>query len=118
MYTAASLKRKRDLLLIAGLLILAVLLYAGSRFIFSNPPFHVEVSVDGNVVRTLDLNKNTEFTVDGYRGGTNHVVIQDGSVRITDASCPDKLCVKQGAIRRTGEAIVCLPNRVIIRITG
>lgn len=114
----AANKRKRDILLIASLLIAAALLYAGSRIIFSNPPFHVEVSVDGNVVKTLELNKDAQFTVNGYHGGTNHVVIKGGSVRITEASCPDKLCIKQGAIHRTGDAIVCLPNRVIIRITG
>lgn len=118
MITASNNKRKRDLLLITALLIIATLLYAGSRIIFSDPPLHVEISVDGNVVKTLQLNRDAEFTVDGYHGGTNHVVIKDGKVRVTKASCPDKLCIKQGAIHRTGDAIVCLPNRVIIRITG
>ncbi|HBE87040.1 MAG TPA: hypothetical protein DDW53_19330, partial [Lachnoclostridium sp.] len=37
---------------------------------------------------------------------------------ITEASCPDKVCVRTGKIHRSGELIVCLPNRVVITIEG
>jgi hypothetical protein len=32
------------------------------------------------------------------------------------ADCPDKLCIRQGIVSRSGERIVCLPNRVSITI--
>ena len=32
------------------------------------------------------------------------------------ADCPDKLCVRQGALDRNG-VIVCLPNRVVVRVS-
>lgn len=111
-------KKKKELVLILVILAVSALLYAGTRIIFSKPPMRVEISVDGTVIETLDLNKDTELTVEGWNGGTNHVVIKDGTVHVTEASCPDKVCVNQGTIRRTGEAIICLPNRMIARITG
>ena len=111
-------KKKKELVLILVILAVSALLYAGTRIIFSKPPMRVEISVDGTVIETLDLNKDTELTVEGWNDGTNHVVIKDGTVHVTEASCPDKVCVNQGTIRRTGEAIICLPYRMIARITG
>jgi hypothetical protein len=34
------------------------------------------------------------------------------------ADCPDQRCVHQGWASRTGQCIVCLPNRVMIQIEG
>ena len=46
----------------------------------------------------------------------NVVVISGGSVAVTEASCKNQVCVKHGAITRPGESIVCLPNRLVVRI--
>ena len=110
--------KKKELVMILVILAVSAVLYAGSRILFSKPPAKVEISVDGTVIETLDLNKDTELTVEGWNGGTNHIVIKEGTVHVTEASCPDKVCVNQGTIRRNGEAIICLPNRMIARITG
>jgi len=75
----------------------------------------VEVSVDGNVVSSFPLFKDGSYSING---GTNTIEIQDGRVRIVDADCPDRLCVRQGWIDGTGQSIVCLPNRVIVTVVG
>lgn len=111
-------KRKREILLIIIILAAAALLYLGTRIINAKPARQVEISVDGEVVHVLDLRKDTELTIKGYGGGTNHLVIKDGRIRADEASCPDKVCVNQGFIDRTGQSIVCLPNRMIARIIG
>ncbi len=77
-------KKKKELVLILVILAVSALLYAGTRIIFSKPPMRVEISVDGTVIETLDLNKDTELTVEGWNGGTNHVVIKDGTVHVTE----------------------------------
>ena len=46
----------------------------------------------------------------------NVVVISGGSVSVTEASCKNQVCVKHGAITKPGESIVCLPNRLVVRI--
>ena len=73
-------KKKKELVLILVILAVSALLYAGTRIIFSKPPMRVEISVDGTVIETLDLNKDTELTVERRdeprrhqrRNGTRH----------------------------------------------
>ncbi|MBD3285019.1 NusG domain II-containing protein [candidate division WOR-3 bacterium] len=61
--------------------------------------------------------KDTLVSVSGPAGETK-IKIEDGSVWVAQASCPRKLCVRQGKISRTGRSIVCLPNRIVITIEG
>ena len=46
----------------------------------------------------------------------NVVVISSGTVSVTEASCKNQVCVKHGKISSPGESIVCLPNRLVVRI--
>ena len=46
----------------------------------------------------------------------NVVEISSGKVSVTEASCKNQVCVKHVAISRAGESIVCLPNRLVVRI--
>jgi len=109
---------KREVLLIVIIIVISCILFLANRIIFSTPARQVEISVDGEVVNTLDLNQDADILVEGYNGGTNRIVIKDGRVHVSEATCPDKICVHQGWIEQTGESIVCLPNRMIARIIG
>lgn len=110
-----SIQRKRDLLLILGLLLvvtlLALLLYPREAGI------SVAVSVDGIVVGTYPLALNQRHTIAGV-GGENLLAIENGCARIVDADCPDHLCENMPSISHVGETIVCLPHRVILRVLG
>ena len=46
----------------------------------------------------------------------NVVSVSGGTVTVTEASCKNQVCVKHGAISAAGESIVCLPNRLVVRI--
>jgi hypothetical protein len=107
---------KREILLVAVILSVAALGLIFNYIRQKKPATIVEISIDGTVVNTLDLNKDTEITINGYQNGTNHLVIKDGQVWIDDASCPDKVCIHQGKISKNSEAIVCLPNLMIAHI--
>ena len=48
----------------------------------------------------------------------NVVTISGGKVKVTEASCKNQVCVKHSEISLTGESIVCLPNRLVVRIEG
>ena len=76
---------------------------------------YVVVSIDGGEVCRYSLSEDGEFTLNG---GTNTLVISGGKAYISEADCPDGLCVSQGKISRTGQTVVCLPNRVMLRIVG
>lgn len=111
-------QKKRDFLLLAVLLAAAALLFSVRGFFAGRPAVMVSVSVDGTEIMTLDLNRNDDIVIESGNGQTNHLIIEDGEAFLTEASCPDKLCVRQGAISETGQSIVCLPNRVIVTIVG
>lgn len=106
---------RRDLLLIASILIIAVILWMGN-LLLQKPAVSVRVTVDGTVVREFDLDKDQEYDIFGHGQGMNHLVIRNGAAWIDGASCPDQVCVKQGRIRQDGQVIVCMPNRVMIQI--
>lgn len=62
------------------------------------------------------MQKTYTLDVEGERGGHNHIEILQGSIGITWADCPDKLCVQQGYIHNASIPITCLPNKLVIRL--
>ena len=75
-----------------------------------------EVISDGKTNRIVNLNADQEFTVP-CNGGFNTVSVRDGKIAVTEASCPDQYCVRQGFCN-SGRDIVCLPNRLVISFAG
>lgn len=109
---------RADLLLIAGLLSVSLLAYAVIQFMVKKDGVYAVVKVDGQIVHQLSLKQAGSFTVEGYQGGRNVIVVDEGSVYMQEADCPDKVCVRTGKISHTGETIVCLPHRVVVEISG
>lgn len=106
-----------DLILVGGLLVVAAVLFfcLHSR---PNDGRAVEVQVDGATVATLPLDIDTTFVINGADGGHNTLVIADGKASVTEATCPDGVCVRHRAIERAGQSIICLPNKVVVRVVG
>lgn len=79
----------------------------------------VVIEVDGEVYYEADMRDvNGIFPISTPNGGENRVYIQDDLVFMESANCPDQICVHQGVITDSTVPIVCLPNRVIVRIEG
>jgi hypothetical protein len=72
---------------------------------------------DGQEVLRLPLSEDAEEVITEGED-SNTVVIRDGTASVTQANCPDKVCVHTGEIRYEGQTIVCLPHKVIVRIEG
>jgi len=108
---------RNDILLIAALLLLALGLWALLRL---TKPAGAEavVTVDGAIVATIPLSIEARVPIGAERGFLNVVEVAGGRVRVLDADCPDRLCVRQGWIRYDGESIVCLPHRLVVSIRG
>lgn len=77
----------------------------------------VRVQINGGTVMELPLNEDTRVTL-GEGEHTNILVIRDGTAQVVEASCPDQICVRHGAIRYEGESIVCLPHRLVVTVEG
>ncbi len=100
----------------AAILILALVVCGIGGYFLMAPgeqAARAEIVSRGEVVRTVDLSVDQEFTVT-TDGGYNVVTVKDGAIAVTEASCPDHYCRDRGFC--TGGAdIVCLPNRLVIR---
>lgn len=107
---------------ILGLISVAVLAIAGiiayimmKNVSTENPT--AEIYQNGELIRTVPLSEDCEFTVTCAEG-SNTVTVKDGAVMISAADCPDKVCVKTGAINGGAVPIVCLPHRLEIRVVN
>ena len=106
--------RRRDLLVYAvlALLLAASLLLLLPRCASSSADLIV-VEVNGKILAQFPLDQDTEYLICSDNGGTNLLVIRDGKARISEASCPDHVCVHSGVVTDTKPA-VCRPNGVVV----
>lgn len=109
-------RRRNDGILITVLLLSALAIFlatAGSR---QNGASAV-VKVGGTVFGTYPLSRDAEIPIRNG-GHYNLLVIKDGAAHMEEADCKNQICVHQGGIRYAGQSIVCLPNQVVVTITG
>ena len=103
---------RNDCLLIAVLLIVTMLPLAVESDAVKS---FALIKIDGVIVRKLDLTAEARLELEAG-GGKNIVEIKNGAVSVAEADCPDKICVRRGAIKNVGEAIACVPHGVLIEI--
>lgn len=96
--------------------VLAVLVFFGYRFVNRGAGRDVVVYVGEEEVVRFPLKEETEYRIEAKEGAYNQLVVRDGFADVTNASCPDLVCVHQETISETGETIVCMPNKVIVTI--
>ena len=111
-------KKKNDLILIGVLLVVALVAYfCISFFQGANTKNGVAVvTIDDAEYGRFPLVVDTEERIELPDGSYNLLVIQDGKADVTEASCPDGICVNHRAISKQGQSIVCLPNKVVVEI--
>ena len=71
------------------------------------------IKVDGKVVETLSLDEDTLAEFNGVVVATGN-----GEIYVKESTCTDKVCVRSGKTSKSGEGIICAPNRVSIEIDG
>ena len=76
----------------------------------------VAVYQEGEKIHELSLDKDTEVLIENDY--TNKLIVRDKKVAIAESDCPGMDCVHSGWISGKGRSLVCLPNRVEIRIEG
>lgn len=117
-YYNSRMKRKtlkNDIILILALLLLALAAWGLLR-LTRHTGGEAVVTVDGALAATLPLSIEARLPVGESWGFCNVVEVSGGRVRVVEADCPDRLCVRQGWIRYDGESIVCLPHRLVVTV--
>ena len=102
--------KKKELIFISGILVLAFAIWAGMSFMNKGSHGSIRITVDGEEYGTYSLAKDQTIKIND----TNVCEIKNGKAHMLSAECPDHLCMKQKAIDEKGGTIVCLPNKVVI----
>lgn len=109
--------RRGDAVVIAVILAASIALTAA--FVLSarrGAAASVEIRQNGEVLAVLPLDEDAEFTVGGAY--TNVIEVRGSEVFFAESDCPGQDCVHSGAVSAAGRSLVCLPNRVEVRITA
>ncbi len=102
-------------------LVLIILLGALCAFLFlwnRESGSRVVVYVDGQEVAQYSLTDSRELILAPQTDSHNVLVIENGKCYISDADCPDQICVKQGEISKNGQTITCLPHKLVIMVAS
>lgn len=103
-----------DMLIIAIVLLCA--LAALLPFTGTFEATKAEIYKDGKLIYTVDLSKDQSFSIEGdYH---NVVEVKDGKIHFKEANCPDKVCIRSGYASKSRPVLVCLPNRVTVKLVG
>lgn len=110
-----KLFRKSDLIVIAAVLLLAaVLLIPG---LLKKEKLVATVYADGEIIETIDLSAVSDGYTFSPKDGTQ-IQVENGKIRFLSAVCRDKLCVNSGWLTKNGQTAACLPERIVISVSG
>ncbi len=106
-----------DALLLVMLLavIIATFVVTGAKALHDGDTGYVNVYIDGELYNSYLLSKDGSHNID-TSFGHNRILIENNEVTVSEADCPDELCVDAFPISKSGESIVCLPNRMVVVI--
>lgn len=107
---------KADIVLFICLLLMGLALSAWS-FAAGGTGQRAVVTVDGQHYGTYSLFENQTIEIQ-QKNHLNKITIKDGTVQMTYSDCHNQVCVKDGSISMANQSIVCLPNKVMVEITG
>lgn len=103
--------------IVAALAIFTAAWYYGG--LARSGPLTATILHRGQVVQTVRLDRLTEELTVPVEG-TYHlaVTLDKTGVRVAESDCPGQDCVHTGTITRAGQSIVCLPEQVVVQLTG
>ena len=104
---------KKEILILLGIIAAALIALLVIN-LTSHEGKRAVITIENSIVKEVALTDSGEFTVDGIYNVTFEV--SDGSIRIKENDCPDKICVDTGWISKTNERIICMPKKLIVEI--
>ena len=78
------------------------------------------IVLDNELVAELPLSALSETVTLDVPGARYPITVEaeNGRVRVSHSECPSQDCVHTGWVSRSGGQIICLPNRLVITVTG
>lgn len=103
--------KKKEIYIFSAIFLLTLLCWIGMDVMRSKKDFgSIRITIGGEVFGIYGLGDDQVIDI----GTGNICEIRDGKVKMTEADCPDHLCMRQPAVDKNGGSIICLPHRVVI----
>ncbi len=109
------LKKNITWITVSIIFVLALVIYLLSKFSLGASE-RITALIDGQELGTYSLYEDQEIRIETAQG-YNILVIKDGQAFVSEADCDNQVCVHTQPVRETGGQIVCLPHKVVIRLT-
>lgn len=112
-----DLIKKRDFIVIAVVLLMALGIYLFYQGTTKDGPVMAEIYYESKLVKTVELTnaKEESFFVPEVEPVIFHQY-KDGSISFFESDCPDKVCISSGRLKTAGQSAACLPNKLILKI--
>ncbi len=78
---------------------------------------YVRIEQNGKVVAEYSLSEDGEYELTSFYG-SNTLVIENGTAYVKESTCRDHICEKMGPVSKNGEMIICIPNKLFIKIVS
>lgn len=111
----SELKLKWDIIFILGACLTALIIWVGFTYMNDGEGDMAVVLQDGKELSRYSLSEDAVYVI-SYGEEYNLLMISNGEAFVSDADCPDGLCMKQRAVSKNGESIICLPHKLVIQI--
>lgn len=111
--------RKKILRIILALIFFISLVLSALAFFMEKNDTVAFIYSDNKLMYKINLHTVAEpyqIRVDSPNGGYNIIEVKKDSIGVTDASCPDKICQKTGFTHSSSTPVICLPNKLVIKI--
>lgn len=102
--------KKNDIILAVGIIIISIAAFLAVMNSFKSGKT-VVITVDNQTIGEYPLHINREIDLEH-----NKVTVKNGKVFVNYADCPDKVCFNHAPITKSGQTIICLPNKTVIEI--
>lgn len=76
-----------------------------------------EVYYENKLIRSISLDIDGEYIVDGELGDIV-LEVKNKKIRVKSENSPKNICSKMGYIDDKVSTLICLPNKIIVKIVG
>lgn len=113
-YGKRRLLKLTDIIFISALIIIIVFSYL---FTTQSGGAYAEIYGEGKLVKVMPLNIDDVYLYE-YGGQYNYIIVKNGKIGVSEASCNDKICMHYPSTDIAGSVIICLPHKLVILIKG
>ena len=110
-------KFRNDIILITSILIIIAIFFLVLFLNQKSDNLVCQIYKNDELVNEVRLDHDEQIkieTTDGYV----LINITKDYVEFLESTCPDKVCVHQGKINKSGQTITCLPNKIYVKLVG